>query len=282
MLKTPSDYRLPAALKDTILEKIMRAKVRELNAAMSKVPAGSLEAALEGAPEIRPFKKALASHAPAIIAEIKRASPSAGVIREDFDPVKIAEEYRKSGAAALSVITEVHHFHGNLEILARLRWNVKIPLLRKDFIIDPYQLLEARHAGADAVLLIVALLDTAALKSLRMEAERLGMEALVEVHDESELQCALDSGATLVGVNNRNLRTFEVSLDVSFGLARRMPKNVLAVAESGIRTADDLRKLAAAGYRGFLIGEHFMRAPSPGAALAQMIKDSKFQIPDSR
>jgi indole-3-glycerol phosphate synthase len=274
MLKTPSDYRLPAALKDTILEKIMRAKVRELKGAMSKLSAGSLEDALDRAPEIRPFKKALASHAPAIIAEIKRASPSAGVIREDFDPVKIAEEYRKSGAAAISVITEVHHFHGSLEILARLRWNIRIPLLRKDFIIDPYQLLEARHAGADAVLLIVALLDTAALKSLRMEAERLGMEALVEVHNESELQCALDSGATLVGVNNRNLRTFEVSLDVSFDLARRMPKNVMAVAESGIRTSDDLRMLADAGYRGFLIGEHFMRAPSPGAALAEMIKDS--------
>jgi indole-3-glycerol phosphate synthase len=281
MLKTTSDYRLPAALKDTILEKIMCAKVRELKGTMSKVPAGSLEDALDRAPEIRPFKKALASQAPAIIAEIKRASPSAGVIREDFDPVKIAEEYRKSGAAALSVITEVHHFHGSLEILARLRWNVKIPLLRKDFIIDPYQILEARHAGADAVLLIVALLDTASLKSLRMEAQRLGMEALVEVHNESELQCALDSGATLVGVNNRNLRTFEVSLDVSFGLARRMPKDVLAVAESGIRTSDDLRRLTDAGYRGFLIGEHFMRAPFPGAALAEMIKDSRFQIPNS-
>ena len=274
MLITASDYRLPATLKDTILEKIMRAKLRELKNAMSKLPACSLEAVLDRAPEIRPFKKALMSHEPAIIAEIKRASPSAGVIRKEYDPVKIAEEYRKSGAAALSVITEVHYFHGNLEILARLRWNVEIPLLRKDFIIDPYQILEARHAGADAVLLIAALLDTGALKSLRTEAERLGMEALVEVHNESELQCALDAGAALIGVNNRDLRTFEVSLDVSFDLARRMPKNVLAVAESGIRTSDDLRRLADAGYRGFLVGEHLMRAPSPGAALAEMIKDS--------
>ena len=280
MLKTASDYRLPAALKDTVLEKIMRAKVRELKGAQSKLPAGSLEDVLDRAPEIRPFKKALASHAPAIIAEIKRASPSAGLIREDFDPVKIAEEYRKSGAAALSVITEVHHFHGNLEILARLRWNVKIPLLRKDFIIDPYQILEARHAGADAVLLIAVLLDSTALKSLRLEAERLGMEALVEVHNESELQCALDAGATLIGVNNRDLRTFEVSLDVSINLARRMPNNILAVAESGIRTSDDLRKLSDAGYRAFLIGEHFMKAPSPGAALAEMIRDSRLEIRD--
>ena len=130
------------------------------------------------------------------------------------------------------------------------------------------------------MLLIAALLDAATLKSLRMEAERLGMEALVEVHNESELQCALDSGATLIGVNNRDLRTFEVSLDVSFDLARRMPQNVLAVAESGIRTPDDLRRLADAGYRGFLVGEHFMRAPSPGAALAEMIRDSRFEIRD--
>jgi indole-3-glycerol phosphate synthase len=272
MLKTTSEYRLPAALKDTILEKIMHAKVHELVAAKSKLPAVSLENALERAPEIRPFKKALLSHAPAIIAEIKRASPSAGLIREDFDPVKIATEYRKSGAAALSVLTEVHHFRGSLEILARLRWSVKIPLLRKDFIIDPYQILEARHAGADAVLLIAALLDTVALKSLRSEAERLGIEALVEVHNEAELQRALDAGATLIGVNSRDLRTFEVSLDVPFHLARLMPKDVLPVAESGIRTAEDLRKLAAAGYKAFLIGEHFMRAPSPGAALLEMIR----------
>jgi len=210
--------------------------------------------------------------APAIIAEIKRASPSAGLIRADFDPVKIAAEYQDSGAAALSIVTEVKNFRGGMEILARLRWNTKIPLLRKDFIIDPYQVLEARHVGADAVLLIAALLDTSALISLRAETERHGMAALIEVHNEPELQRALEAGATLVGVNNRDLRTFEVSLDVSLNLARIIPKGVLAVAESGIRTADDVRRLADVGYRGFLVGEHLMRSPSPGAALAQLLR----------
>jgi indole-3-glycerol phosphate synthase len=282
MLKTASAYRLPPNLKDTILEKIMHAKVRELAGAKSKLPAVSLENALERAPQIRPFKKALLARAPAIIAEVKRASPSAGLIRGDFDPVKIASEFRKAGAAAISVLTEVHHFRGSLEILENLRWNVRMPLLRKDFIVDPYQILEARQAGADAVLLIAALLDTAMLKDLRMEAERLGMEALVEVHDEAELKRALEAGATLIGVNSRDLRTFQVSLDVPLRLARMMPEEVLPVAESGIRTAEDLRRLAAAGYRAFLIGEQLMRAPSPGAALSEMIKDSRFQIPDSR
>lgn len=271
MLETASDYRLPIALKDTILEQIMHAKVHELIGAKSKLSASSLENILDRAPEIRPFKNALRLHTPAIIAEIKKASPSAGLIREDFDPVKIAHEYEDSGAAALSVITEVNHFHGGLEILARLRWIAKLPLLRKDFIIDPYQMLEARHAGADAVLLIAVLLDAVTLKNLRMEAERLGMEALVEVHNESELQKALDAGATLVGVNNRDLRTFEVSLGVSLNLARIIPKGVVAVSESGIRTADDVRRLSDVGYRGFLVGEHLMRSASPGGALAKLL-----------
>jgi indole-3-glycerol phosphate synthase len=180
------------------------------------------------------------------------------LIRKDFDFIAIAREYMKSGAAALSVITEVQHFGGGLEILASLRWNSALPLLRKDFIIDRYQILEARHAGADAILLIAALLDPAALKDLRTEAERWGMDVLVEVHNETELERAVESGATMIGVNNRDLRTFEVSLDVSLNLAREMPKDVLPVAESGIRTAQDLRRLSDAGYRGFLVGEHLM------------------------
>jgi indole-3-glycerol phosphate synthase len=153
-----------------------------------------------------------------------------------------------------------------------LRWNTALPLLRKDFIIDAYQILEARHAGADALLLLAVLLDSVALKNLRLQAERLGMEALVEVHNEAELQLALDTGATLIGVNNRDLRTFAVSLDVSLRLARMMPEGVLAVAESGIRTMEDLRRLSDAGYRGFLIGEHLMRSPSPGEALAELLQ----------
>jgi indole-3-glycerol phosphate synthase len=271
MLKTASDYRLPEALRGTIMEKIMHSKVHELVGAKDKLPAISLEAALDRTPQIRSFSNALTAHDPAVIAEIKRASPSAGLIREDFDPVQIARQYQDSGAAALSVVTEVSCFRGGLEILARLRWNTRLPLLRKDFIIDPYQVLEARHAGADAVLLIAALLDPYALKTLREEAERLGMEALIEVHDEPEFERALDAGAALIGVNNRDLRTFEVSLDVSLNLARILPRGVLAVAESGLRTAEDLRRLSDAGYRGFLVGEHLMRSPSPGTALTELL-----------
>ncbi len=273
MLETASDYILPETLKGTILEKIMHAKVHELIGAKKKLSSISIEAVLDRAAEIRPFKRALNAHTPAIIAEIKKASPSAGLLRRDFDFVNIAREYQESGAAALSVITEVQHFHGGLEILASLRWNNPLPLLRKDFIIDRYQILEGRHAGADAVLLIAALLDPAELKNLRMEAERYGMEALVEVHNEAELDRALESGASLIGVNNRDLRTFEVSLEVALNLARKLPKGILAVAESGIRTAEDLRRLSAAGYRGFLVGEQLMRAPSPGAALKELIRD---------
>ena len=180
--------------------------------------------------------------------------------------------HQKSGAAALSVITEVSYFHGGLEILANVRWNAGAPLLRKDFIIDPYQILEARHAGADAVLLIAVLLDAVTLKNLRSEAERIGMDALVEVHNESELQLALDAGATLIGVNNRDLRTFEVSLDVSLRLGRMIPKNLVSVSESGIRAPKDIRTLSDAGFKGFLVGEHLMRSSSPGAALAQLLE----------
>jgi indole-3-glycerol phosphate synthase len=271
MLQRASDYRAPDAIKGTILEKIMHVKVHELIGARNKFPALSMQNALGNAPEVRSFKKSLIRRSPAVIAEIKKASPSAGVIRKDFDPLAIAREYEDSGAAALSVLTEVQHFQGGLEILARLRWSAKLPLLRKDFIIDPYQVLEARHAGADAVLLIAALLELDALRNLRIESERLGMEALVEVHNEAELKKALDSGATLIGVNNRDLRTFEVSLEVSLALAPMLPKEVLGVAESGIHTADDIKRLSDAGYRAFLVGESLMRAASPGDALSKLL-----------
>ena len=271
MLERASDYRAPDAIKGTILEKIMHVKVHELIGAMKKFPALSMENAIGNAPEVRSFRKSLIRRSPAVIAEIKKASPSAGIIRKDFDPVVVAREYEKSGAAALSVLTEVQHFQGGLEVLARLRWDSKLPLLRKDFIIDPYQVLEARHTGADAVLLIAALLNVDELKRLRIESETLGMDVLVEVHNEAELRKALDAGATLIGVNNRDLRTFEVSLEVSIGLAPMLPKEALAVAESGIRTADDIKRLFDAGYRAFLVGESLMRASSPGEALSKLL-----------
>jgi indole-3-glycerol phosphate synthase len=230
--------------------------------------------ALDRAPVVRSFRKSIVRGSPALIAEIKKRSPSAGLLRRDFDPAGIAKEYEESGAAAISVVTEGKHFSGGLEILAMLRWTCKIPLLRKDFLLDPYQILEARHAGADAVLLIAALLDTSSLRKMREEAENTGMEALVEVHDEIELDRALESGAVLIGVNSRDLRTFEVSLETCLRLARRLPGNAVSVAESGIRSADDVRRLMDAGYKGFLIGEQLLRAPSPGAALSQLFPRS--------
>jgi len=270
-MKLASEYHLPGSLKGTILEKIVKVKVREVMAARQYFPADSIKSALERVDNARSLRKAIQSgRSPAIISEIKKASPSAGVICRDFDPVRIAREYREAGAAGLSVITEVHHFQGSLETLAMLRWQTDLPILRKDFIIDPYQILEARYAGADAVLLIAALLEPSDLKLLRLEAERLGMDALVEVHNESELYRALEAGAGFVGINNRDLRTFEVSLDVSLNLARQLPSAILAVAESGIRSAEDIRTLTAAGYQGFLVGEQLMRSSSPGAALREL------------
>jgi indole-3-glycerol phosphate synthase len=266
-----SGYQGPLDIEGTILEQIVENKLHELADAKQKLPASSLRMALDRAPTVRSFRKALQAARPAVIAEIKKRSPSAGIIRADFDPITIAREYEAYGAAAISVVTEVKHFSGGLEILAKLRWNCKAPLMRKDFLLDPYQILEARHAGADAVLLIAALLDTAFLREMRSEAESMGMEALVEVHDEGEMDRALESGAGMIGVNNRDLRTFEVSLETALRLARRMPGNVVSVAESGIRSADDVRRLMDAGYHGLLVGEQLMRAPSPGAALSQLM-----------
>lgn len=271
MTQATVHYSLPKELEGTMLESIMREKLHEIVGAKLKWPAASIRMALDRAPEIRSLRRALLRHPHGFIAEIKKASPSAGLLRQDFDPEKIAQDYEKAGAAAISVVTEAKHFQGRLETLADLRWKTALPLLRKDFVVDSHQILEARHAGADAILLIAALLDSRSLRGLRSEAEDLGMDALVEVHDERDLDRALETGASLIGVNNRDLRTFSVSLETSLRLAPRLPKDALAVSESGIRTADDVRRLADAGYRGFLIGETLMRAASPGAALMELI-----------
>ncbi len=263
-------YQLPVELEGTILADIMHAKLHELVGAKKKWPEVSIKNALERRAEVRSFSRALLRRSPAVIAEIKRASPSAGLLREDFDPVRIAREYELAGAAAVSVVTEGKYFQGNLEFLALLRWNCSLPLLRKDFIVDPYQVVEARHANADAVLLITALHDAESLSALRSDVESFGMEALVEVHNERELERALKAGASLIGVNNRDLLTFRVSLDVSLRLAPLLPKGILAVAESGIRTPDEVRRLADAGYRAVLVGEQLLRAASPGEALRSL------------
>jgi len=271
MAHTTVRYALPKDLEGTMLEEIMHEKLHEIVGAKLKWPAASIEMALDRAPEVRSFKWALQRRAHGFIAEIKKASPSAGILCARFDPDRIAQEYEKAGAAAISVLTEAKHFQGRLETLADLRWKSGLPLLRKDFVVDYFQILEGRHAGADAILLIAALLDPPSLRHLRAKTEELGMDALVEVHDERDLDRALEAGASFIGVNNRDLRTFQVSLDTSLRLAPRLPKGVVAVAESGIKTADDVRRLADAGYRGFLVGETLLRAASPGAALSALI-----------
>jgi indole-3-glycerol phosphate synthase len=264
-------YRIPTHLHGTVLAKILEAKLPEVAGAEKKWPAEAIRQVLDRAPAPVSLKKALSCGAPAVIAELKKASPSAGLLRAEFQPLALARDLQKAGAAAFSVITEVKFFQGGLENLAALRWQTKLSLLRKDFVIDAYQVLEARHAGADALLLIAAILDRQRLRALRSEIEELGMEALVEVHDEAELDEALECGATLIGVNSRDLRTFQVSLDTALRLAPRIPRGAVAVAESGIHSQEDVRRLWDAGFQGFLVGEQLMRAASPGAELRKLI-----------
>jgi indole-3-glycerol phosphate synthase len=207
-----------------------------------------------------------------IIAECKRRSPSKGVLRADYDPVAIARGYADAGAAAISVLTEPTFFDGSLTHLAAVRAAVDVPLLRKDFIVSEYQLHEARAAGADAVLLIVAALSASALKALHDRAAELGLDVLVEVHDAEELSRAIDAGARIIGVNNRNLRTLTVDIHASETVSARMPAGVVAVSESGLRTAADLARLKELGYHAFLIGERFMTAADPGAELRDLLR----------
>ena len=206
-----------------------------------------------------------------VIAECKRRSPSRGVLRPDYDAVAIGKGYEAAGAAAISVLTEPMFFDGSLDHLTAVRAAVDVPLLRKDFIVSEYQLLEAKAAGADAVLLIVAALRPAELKVLHDHARRHGLDVLVEVHDATELSIAIDAGARIIGVNNRNLRTLTVDVHASDELVAGMPSDVIAVSESGLRTADDLQRLRALGYRAFLIGQHLMTAADPGGELGGLL-----------
>jgi len=221
------------------------------------------------------LRSALAGAGINVIAEVKRASPSRGVIRADINSAQLARLYEAGGAAAISVLTEEDRFQGSLADLREVRAAVSLPLLRKDFIFDEYQLYEAAAAGADALLLIVAALDDETLTRLRLlTEEELRMDALVEVHTKDELQRAIECGARLIGVNNRDLRTFEVSLDVSRKLAQEMPRHVLSVSESGLHTGFDIKRLHDVGYRGFLIGESLMRAEQPDKALRELLSSS--------
>ena len=256
------------------LEKILAVKAEETAAARTHVPFAEMRARALDAPPARDFSGALRARLvagqPAVIAEIKKASPSKGVIRADFDPVEIARSYAGHGAACLSVLTDISFFQGSPEFLIAARDACRIPALRKDFLIAAYQVYEARAMGADAVLLIVAALPDSRLKEFAGIAHELGMAVLVESHDGEELERALGVETPLVGINNRNLRSFEVSLEQTLDLLARIPPDRIVITESGIATRQDVATMRAAGVHAFLVGETFMRAPEPGRALAEL------------
>jgi indole-3-glycerol phosphate synthase len=256
-----------------VLARILEAKHAEVAERRRLVDDAALAARAAAAPPPRDFVAALRrrrGEGVRVIAEVKRASPSAGPIRPDADPAAVAAEYEAAGAAAVSVLTDERWFAGSLAHLAAVRARVGIPILRKDFVVDAYQVLEARAAGADAVLLIVAALDDARLADLARRAADLGMAALVEVHDEAEAARAVRAGAPVIGVNHRNLSTLQIDRTLFARVRPALPEGVVAVAESGIRDAADVRYLAAAGADAILVGETLMRQPSPGAALRDL------------
>jgi indole-3-glycerol phosphate synthase len=255
-----------------ILQRIVATKREEVAAARSRRDPAALQAAAREQPAARRFEAALrttiADGRAAVIAEVKKASPSKGVLREHFVPAEIAASYARHGAACLSVLTDGPYFQGAPEYLAQARAACDLPVLRKDFIVDEYQVHESRALGADCILLIVACLGDAQLAAFESCAQALGMGVLVEVHDEAELERALRLKSPLIGVNNRNLRTFEVSLETTLRLLPRLPADRLLIAESGILTRADVQRLRSAAVHAFLVGEAFMRAPDPGQALA--------------
>jgi len=272
MVLSPTRGRRPGAGPD-LLEAIVQATRHAVAAAERRQSLAQIEqAAATRSPRGEAFRVALQStdHLP-VIAECKPRSPSRGVLRDDYQPAAIARVYECAGAAAISVLTEPAFFDGGLEHLEAVREAVAVPVLRKDFIVSEYQLAETRVAGADAALLIVAALDDVTLRRLVVQARKHGLAALIEVHDMAELSRALAAEAQIIGVNNRNLRTLEVDLDTSFSVIASIPEDVVAVAESGIKTPDDLRALRKAGYDGFLVGESLVTRSDPGAALTELL-----------
>ncbi len=259
-------------MSETVLDKIVATKRREIASCRERTPVAELEGRVAAAPPPRDFFAAVAGGGPIrLIAEVKKASPSAGVIRADFDPVRIASTYERHGAACLSVLTDEPYFQGRLAYLADVRASAGIPVLRKDFILDSYQLLEARAAGADAVLLIAECLDDCNLRKLHNEAIELGMTPLVELYEPQDLPRVIAAGAALVGVNNRNLHTFEVSLDHTLRLRDAIPDECALVSESGIKTREDVLRLEAAGVDAILVGESLMREADIGAAVDRLL-----------
>lgn len=262
------------------LETIIAATRQRLQ---SKRPACDLPALERAAAAHKPrgFRRQLrrfAEHGIAVIAELKKASPSKGLIRADFRPSELARDLEQAGAAALSVLTDEHFFQGSLAYLRQASSTTSLPCLRKDFIIDEFQIVEARANRADAILLIVAALDQERLAALGRMARSQGLDVLCEAHDEEELQRALDAGFDLIGINSRNLRTFEVDLETAFRLVERMPVECVRVAESGIQSGADLARLRSAGYQAFLIGESLMKAERPGEALSKLMEEAKMPV----
>ena len=257
-----------------ILDRIMAVKRAEVAAAKNVVPASQLQMRVDGEGPARDFVSALRKRidagGAAVIAEIKRASPSKGVMREQFEPAEIAKSYAAGGAACLSVLTDREFFQGAPEHLAAARAACTLPVLRKDFVFDPYQVLEARAMGADCILLIAACLSVPEMKALEDAARELGMAVLVEVHDAAELEAALTLRTPLVGVNNRDLRTFETRIETTLALLERMPADRIVITESGIASPADVARLRSRGVNAFLVGEAFMRARNPGAALSSL------------
>ena len=257
-----------------ILETIVAAKHVEVAAARKRKPLEVVRQDAESRVLTRDFLGAIrdkiAAGQPAVIAEIKKASPSKGVLREDFIPADIAQSYAEHGAACLSVLTDVQFFQGSVDALKQARASCHLPVLRKDFMVDAYQIYESRAMGADCILLIAACLDDARMRDFEAIAHGLGMAVLVEVHDAAEMERALQLATPLIGVNNRNLKTFEVSLDTTLGLRAQVGSPRIIVTESGIRSRDDVLRMGAAGVGAFLVGEAFMRAAEPGQALAEL------------
>lgn len=258
----------------TILDEILAHKAEEVRARKARRSAQELIAAVSGLPAPRPFARALRDAAAAggdgVIAEVKKASPSKGVIRADFQPVAIAESYDRAGATCLSVLTDEKFFQGHDDYLSAIRRVVDLPLLRKEFIVDAWQIPESRLIGADCILLIVAALDGSRLRDFQEQAGELGLDVLIEVHDRTELETALLLEPGMIGINNRNLKTFATSLENTFALLEEIPDHVLVVTESGIHTPEDVRAMRDHGVHAFLVGEAFMRAEDPGSALANL------------
>ena len=261
-----------------ILTRILARKTEELAERSARLPLAELSARVADLPETRGFAAAIEAKMeaslPAVIAEVKKASPSKGIIRPDFDPAAIARSYEQGGAACLSVLTDKDFFHGSEDFLRQARAACSLPVLRKDFVIDPYQVYEARVIGADCILLIVAALGDAALLELSLLAAELDMDVLCEVHDVEEMERALALPVPLIGVNNRNLRTFETTIDTSIELQSMIEYDRILVSESGIHTHDDVERLQSAGINAFLVGEAFMRANDPGAELKRLFAGS--------